>query len=424
MKLCMVGCSHHGSAVDIRERLAFTQEQARIALDTFRSEFPGAEAVLLSTCNRVELYAASEDPSAPVGRDALVQFIAGQRHCDPQPLMSHLLARNGEEAVRHLFAVAAGVDSMVVGESQILSQVKQAYEIANDRESTGPLTHAAFQAAVRTAKRVQTETDLHRRRVSIPSVAVVDFGAALFERFDDKRILVLGAGEMADETLAYLRDAGAKDVIVLNRSMDRARDTAARHGGRSAPWHQLPELLSVADIVISATGASEPVVTREMFHRVEAARAQRTLFILDLAMPRDVEPAVGDCLGVYLYCLDDLQAACERNRRERARELPRVERIIDEESLRFMAEWRHRATGPIIKRLRNDWEAVKDEELQRLMQRLPNLDQATQAEIAASFRRLTNKLLHPPLESLREEAAVDVPHALIDALKRLFKIRD
>lgn len=424
MKLCMVGCSHHRSAVDVRERLAFTPDQAAEALEVFRTEFPGAEAVLLSTCNRVELYAASEDPVARVGRDELVRFIAARRQLDAEPLFEQLLDCRGEEAVRHLFAVAAGVDSMVVGESQILSQVKQAYELANERESTGPLTHAAFQAAVRTAKRVQTETDLHRRRVSIPSVAVVDFGAAVFERFDDKRILVLGAGEMADETLTYLREAGAKDVVVINRSFERAQETAARHGGRSARWDQLPQLLSAADVVVSTTGASEPVVTLALYRQIEAARAQRTLFILDLAVPRDFEPAIGDRLGVYLYCLDDLHAACERNRRERSKELPRVERIVDEEARRFMGEWRHRHTGPIIKRLRNDWEAVKDEELKRLFQKLPELDDRSQDEIAASFRRLTNKLLHPPLESLREESATDVPHVLIDALKRLFQIRD
>ena len=176
--------------------------------------------------------------------------------------------------------------------------------------------------------------------------------------------------------------------------------------------------------MISTTGASEPIVTREAFQQIEAARYQRPLFVLDLAMPRDFEPAVGDCLGVYLYSIDDLQAACQRNRRDRDRELPAAIHIVEQETARFMADLHHRATAPIIKRLREGWQQPKDDELRRLFNKLPELDDKARGEIEQSFDRLVNKLLHPPLESLRSEAEKGPPHGLLDALKRLFQLRD
>lgn len=424
MKVQMVGCSHHRSPVAIRERLAFTPLQAEEALSRFRHRFPNAEAVLLSTCNRVEVYTAVEEPAALPTHQQVAEFLAEFHGVQLYEIFDDLFERTGEDAVRHLFTVAASLDSMVVGEPQILAQVKQAYQLATDRESTGPLTHAIFQAALKVARRVQSETLLSQKRVSIPSVAVGDFATQIFERFDDKRVLAIGAGEMAEETLRYLCDAGAKDITVVNRTHQRAVELAATFAGRAAPWNELERLLVEADLVVTATGASEPIIRRAEFARIEEARYQRPLFVLDLAMPRDFDPAIGDMLGVYLYTIDDLREACTRNQQERDRELPAAIRIIEDETASFMAELHHRATGPIIQRLKQGWEEPKEGELRRLFNKLPELDDRSREEIRQSFDRLVNKLLHPPLESLRDEARQGSVHGLIEALKRLFQLRD
>jgi glutamyl-tRNA reductase len=420
----MIGCSHHHSSVAVRERLAFSPVQVGEALEGMRKRFPQVEAVLLSTCNRMEIYTASEDPELGPSHEQVAQFVADFHRLPMFEIFDDLFERTGEDAVRHLFTVAASLDSMVVGEPQILSQVKQAYEMAKDRQSIGPLTHGIFQTAVRVARRVATETALHQRRVSVPSVAVGDFASQIFERFDDKKILVIGAGEMGDETLRYLQAEGAHEVTVVNRSFERSQQLAERWQGRAEAWDQLPRLLVWADLVISTTGAGEPVVTLPLFKQIESARYQRPLFILDLALPRDFEPAIGDRLGVYLYSIDDLQDACHRNRRDRDRELPSAIHIVEQETARFMADLHHRATAPIIKRLREGWQQPKEDELRRLFNKLPDLDVKTRDEIAKAFDRLVNKLLHPPLESLRSEAEKGPPHGLLDAFKRLFQIKD
>ncbi len=423
MKLQMVGCSYHNAPVELRERLAFSPAQAGVALENLRERFPQTEAVVLSTCNRMEIYTAAEDPVVGPSHEDVAQFVADFHGLPIGQVFDDLFERTGDDAVRHLFTVAASLDSMVVGEPQILAQVKQAYELANQRNSTGPLTHSIFQAAVRVARRVTTETSLHQRRVSIPSVAIADFARQIFERFDDKHILVIGAGEMGEETLRYLQDEGAHDVTVINRTPGRAQELAERWRGRAEGWDQLGAMLAKADLVISTTGATEPVVTLPIYRQIEVLRKQRPLFILDLAIPRDFESSIGDCLGVYLYSIDDLQSACQRNRAERDKELPAAIHIVEQETSRFMAELHHRATGPIIRRLREGWHQPKDDELRRLFNKLPELDERSRDEIANSFDRLINKLLHPPLESLRNEAQKGPPHGLLDALKRLVEAR-
>jgi glutamyl-tRNA reductase len=229
---------------------------------------------------------------------------------------------------------------------------------------------------------------------------------------------------MGEETLRYLIDEGARDIVVANRSVERAQGLAERVGGVPRPWSDLHPLLIEADLVVSTTGASQPIVTAEDFHRIHHARHQRPLFVLDLAVPRDFEPAIAEFLGVYLYSIDDLQQACAANRREREAEWPKAEAIVEAETARFMAEMHHRATGPTIRRLKAQADEVKEDELKRLWNKLGAVDERTQNEIARSFDRLVNKLLHPPLESLREEADNGPPHGLLEALRRLFQLSD
>ncbi len=424
MKLQMVGCSHHRSSVEVRERLAFSLEQTRDALRDFRRQFPQSEAVLLSTCNRVEIYTASEVDDGCPTHQQIVEFLARYHGLDPAEIFDELFERTGEDAVRHLFTVAASLDSMVVGEAQIITQVKQAYDVAASGNAAGALTHIAFQAAIRVARRVARETAINQKRVSIASVAVADFALGVFDRFDDKKILVIGAGEMGEETLNYLRDEGAKDITVVNRNLLRAERLARQFHGRAAPWESLLDLLVDADLVVSTTGATHPIVTLEDYRSIEKQREQRNLLVLDLAVPRDFDPAIGDCLGVYLVAIDDLKKVCEANRKSREKEWPKAQRIIEEETARFMAEWRHRATGPTIRRLRERSEEIKQEELTRLLNKLGDLDERAHREIVLSFDRLVNKLLHPPLKSLRDEAEHGAPHGLLEALKRLFHLKD
>jgi glutamyl-tRNA reductase len=421
----MVGCNHRQASVDLRERLAFPPEAAEAALRELHRRYPDQEAVLLSTCNRVELYTAANDERALPTPDALLNFLADWHQLPIQALRQQLVEHSGSPAVNHLFHVASSLDSMVVGEAQISSQVKQAYELAIKAETAGPLMHAAFQAASRVAKRVARETAIHRRRVSIPSVAICEVAAEFFSSLDDKRILVIGAGEMAEESLRYLRDTGASDVVITNRTMARADQLVAGGFGRAVPWEKLDEQLVAADLVISTTSAEEPIVSLQRFLALHEARFQRLLLILDLAVPRDFDPEIDDLPGTYLYSVDDLQAACNRNLVERTKEYPKAERIIQEEASRLMADVQHRGTGPVIRQLRDQADQVKQEELSRLLARLERtgIDPQSRTEIEQAFERLVNKLLHPPLASLRQAAEQDsAHHGLLDALRRLFQL--
>lgn len=428
----MIGCSHQTAAVDFREQLSFTGDQAREAIVAFREQFPACELVLLSTCNRVELYTAAAE-SAPghdldggPDRSEVLEFLAQQRHISVDRLMATMMYRSGTEAVSHLFAVAASLDSMVVGETQILSQVKEAYDLACTSGSAGPLTHAAFQAASRVAKRVQRETTIHRKRVSVPSVAVGEVASEFFETLAGKTVVLMGAGDMGRETMRYLLDAGADDIRILNRSLARAVSVAQEFGGRVMEWDELDRALVDADVVVGTTSSPDPIITLDRFKSILPQRYNRVLLILDLAVPRDVDPAVGKLDDVYLYSVDDLQAACERNRQERQRQWPKAKKIIDEETLRFVSELHHRSTGPVIQRLREHAEDIRMEEWVRLNNKLSQMNVSDEArrEIEKSLDRVVNKLLHPPLASLREAAMDGHQSSLLDAIKRLFSLGD
>lgn len=439
MTLHMIGCSHHDVAVEIREQLSFSSQHAAHALATFGERFDGAELVVLSTCNRVELYAAGgcfgsgltasdsggRSLSDEQVRAALIGFVAD---CLGKPVDfvgEHMIVRQAREAVDHLFLVSASLDSMVVGEAQILSQVKQAYDLSNLAGATGPLTHAAFQAANRAAKRVQTETTIHRRRLSVPSVAIGEVVPEVFETLRGKRVVLCGAGEMAEETLRYLKNGGSDNLCIVNRGQERAAALASVFGAESRPLTELADQIITADLLIGTTSAEEPLVDAATFARLNAQRGGRTLLVLDLAVPRDFEPEIGDEPGVYLYQIDDLRAACNRNRREREKQWPKAKGILDEEVNRFFESLQQRATGPVIQRLRQRAEQVKSAELQRLLDKLNGCTDASMTkEIEKSFDRLTNKLLHPPMASLRDDAAAGHSRGLLEALRHLFNLGD
>lgn len=423
MKLRMVGCHQRATDVDVRDKLSFSRAQVEQALSGWRAENPGTEAVLLSTCNRVELYAAVDGDSPLPRSEMLFHHLADFHDLPIDVVQSAMVSLADEQVVRHLFRVAASLDSMVVGEPQILAQVKQAYDRACQIGSTGPVTHEFFQSALRAARRVANETSLHRCRVSIPSIAVADFACSIFERFDDKRVLVIGAGEMAEETIRYLCDAGAAPPTVVNRNFVRAEELAEKWGGRSTNWTQLDQELSVADVAVSTTGSEEPIMKLERFrHLIAPARNQKPLFILDLATPRDFEPQIGRELATYLYSIDDLTVACDENRRRRRSALPLAEAIVEQETIRFLSDSRHRDRGPVISQLRNGFDETKRRELVRLFQKLPDLDDDAKEEIEQFADRVVGKILHPPLKSLRDESNRGSQTPLLDALKRLFQL--
>lgn len=425
MNLRMVGCTHHEANLDVRQLLAFSPQQVEEALNRWQQKFPLCELVLLSTCNRVELYAAAEDAENLPASNDLIQAMLDDREVSMSKVEGHLTALTNQDVVRHAYRVASSLESMVIGEPQILAQVKQAYQVACDVGTAGARLHEVFQTALRTAKRITAETKLHQHRVSIPSVAIADLASCVFESFDDKHVLVLGAGDMAEETLQFLCDKWQPSVHVVNRSEDRGRKLAEGFRGQYHPWEELWEQLAVADLVISTTSADEPVITAEQFdEQVQSRRHQRTLFVLDLAVPRDFSPEVGDALGVYLYSLDDLREACALNQAARAAEMPAAERIIMDETAHFMADAAHRATAPVITRLRNGLMVPKEAELERLFNKLPDLDDGTRDEIEKFADRLVNKMLHPPLESLRDASQNGQHTSLVDAVRRLFKLED
>jgi len=420
MEICVVGCSHQTAALAIREKLAFSPEQARTALQLWENRFPWVEVVILSTCNRVEFYLASELLPLPSVSDVM-GFLAECRGLTEEEFAHACFALYTPQSLEHLFRVASGLESMVLGEAQILSQVKQAYQWSTELGVVGPLLHIVFQGAFRAARRVASETGIQKRRLSIPSIAVGDFARAVFERFEDKLVLVIGAGKMGEETLRYLRQEGAKQIVVVNRHLDKARQLAERWQGNVRPWEELPLVLREADVVVSTTGAEQPIVTRDMLGSVISARVDRPLFVLDLAVPRDFEPSIAEMPGVYLYCLEDLADVCRKNREARDRELPQANEIVAQEVAALMADLRRRTVSPFIQRLRKDWESVKEQELHRLFNKLSDLDPEIQAEIRLAFDRLVNKLLHPPLSSLRQYSQTGAHQEIIEALRKLFQ---
>lgn len=350
----------------------------------------------------------------------MIAFLAEHRDLRIEEIHRDLFFHRDREAIRHLFSVSASLDSMVIGETQILAQVKKAYQLATDSNSEIPLTHQVFQSAIRIARRISNDTEIHTARVSVPSVAVGVLAKQIFERLDNKRILIVGTGTMAAETLRYIVDEGGQDISIVGRSPKKAASLAQKFRGRLVDWDRLGSELTSADLIISATGADQPVITTSLFDAVEKARCQKPLFILDLAVPRDVEPALGDRLNVYLYTLDDLQRECERNRQARLSHFYKAEMILQQETENFLTELEQRSNSGTIVQLKQQADEIKCAELKRLFNKL-DLDARTQSEIENSFNRLVNKILHPPLQSLRDEQE---HQSLITAVKRLFQLKD
>jgi glutamyl-tRNA reductase len=424
MILLAIGCNYRDTPVEVRERLAFGGAQLPAALDELGVRY-GCEAVILSTCNRVELYLARADADVAPGADVLAEFLCELHRLPAEGLRPYLYEHRGPDAVRHLFRVASSLDSLIIGEGQIAGQVKKAYEQACARDAAGPVLHALFQRARVVAKRVRTETGIARGHVSVSSAAV-DYVRQVFNRFDDKTILVIGAGKMGELTLKHLRGLQPKRILVTNRSPEKAEAVALGCAGQAVPWGKLEDVLAQADIVLSTTGAAEPIISYERYEKVLSRRARGTLVILDIAVPRDFDPRIHDGDRTCLFNIDDLKRIRERTLADRLRHVPPAEAVVEQEAQRFVSEWARQRHGPVIARLTQDFEAKRQAIVAELFKRLNGkLSEADRRQVEGAFRLLQNKILHGPITALAEEAHdAGTRHTLLDALRKLFGLQD
>lgn len=423
MNLVVMGCSVHDTPIELRERLAFEGEALPAALLAVSSRLD-AEAAILSTCNRVELYLASDASEALPDAETITSVLADLRRIPGVELSGRLTRKTDADAVRHLFRVAASLESTVIGEGQIAGQVRQAYEQACVQATAGPILHSLFQGALACAKRVRQETGISRGHVSVSSVAV-DYVRQVFDHFDDKTILVIGAGKMAELTLKHLRDLRPLRILVANRSPEKAALVAQGCGGQCISWERLDDGLAQADVVLSTTGASEHVVDRRRFDGILARRTGGAMVILDIAVPRDFDPNIHDGDRVCLFNIDDLHRSRDRTLADRRKHVAPSEAIVDSAVTRYLGEWKRRRHGPVIARLTREFEARRKAVVTQLLAKLNGkLSEADKRYLEGAFRLLQNQFLHGPISALAEEPHEAGGHTLLDALRKLFRLEE
>jgi glutamyl-tRNA reductase len=415
----LLGLSHRTAPLAVRERLAVPAEHVSTTLQQMGKLTAIREVALLSTCNRVEVYAASPDPDAAIA--ALQRDLAMRAGTSEEELAPHLYVRVDVEAVHHLFRVASSLDSLMVGEPQILGQVKQAHDSALAARGVGPVLGACFSGAFRIARRVRRETDIARNPVSISSVAI-EYAKRIFDGFVGRTVLMIGAGKMSALAARALHGEGAH-IVVTNRTALRAAELAARVSGTTRPFEELEAALIEADIVIASTGAREPVLTRAMISRVRRRRRGRPLLLVDIAVPRDVEPGCGDMTGVFVADIDDLQKLANENRDGRRSEADRAEVMVEQEVARFLEAYRGRRVGPVITALRNHFLGVSRAEAARALAASPALGERERQIVLAVVDGIVKKLLHGPQIALKKGGADAVEGAaLVAAVQRLFDL--
>ena len=420
MRILTLGLNHHTAPVEIRERLAFPEDDQPSALARLIRDYGLSEAAILSTCNRSELYLAADGDG---GLDQARRFLAETQGIDVQTLESHFYQLSDSEAAIHLFRVASGIDSLVIGESQILSQVRQSLETAQQNGSARLLLNELFQRSLRVGKRARAETDIGRGRLSI-STAAVELASQVFENLERCRALLVGAGEMGELTAQYLVDAGVERLLVSNRTLARAQELARRFGGEAAPFETLSEHLAGSDIVISSTGATDYVIGPDDLRPAMRERRGRPLFLIDIAVPRDIDPAVRDIDNIFLFDIDDLEQVIAANRQEREGEIRRVQDIIDDELKQFLHWFNALGTGPLIRDLRQHAADLQQQELARWTAKLGTLSADNRKLVESVLRGYANKLLHEPLVQIREFANDDDGYLHLDTVRRLFNLDD
>ena len=415
----VVGLSHHSAPVEVRETIALAPEAYPEALAKLAAEREVRECVVLSTCNRSELYAVTE--SYHGGREALEQSLLGLDGAKGRVKDEHLFRLEGAAAVRHLFRVASSLDSLVVGEPQVLGQVKDAFRIASEGDAVGPVLDRLFRQAFEVGKRVRSETEIGTYAVSV-SYAAVELAKKIFGPLDGRAALIVGAGETGELTLKHLKAAGCGELLVANRTFEAAQELATAIGGRALPLDGLETALAKVDIVVSQTGASEPVLRKATVERAMKARHGRPLFLIDIAVPRDIEAGAGSVYNVFLYDIDDLGRVVTGNRERRAEAADQALEIVQAETARFTKWFEGLEAVPTIVALRDRFDAVRAQETARVLSRLQHLDEHDRKLIEQYGEALVNKLLHGPSAQLRHLGGGDRGVQLASALRYLFRL--
>lgn len=418
----MVGVSHHTAPVEVRERFVFAPARAEAELARLRLEGSAREAVLLSTCNRTELYLHLPDGGA--GLEPAERMLADQAGYTLPEARCHLYSHRGRAAVEHLYRVVASLDSMVLGEAQIQGQVRSAYEHARELSEApvlGPVLTRLFDSALAVGGRVRAETAVGEGAASIASAAV-DLARKIFGSLEGRRAIVVGAGEMSELALQCFAAEGLDGIHVANRSPERAAALAAKVGGAAIPYGEVWQRLTKTDILLTATGAPHRILTRETLERALPGGPKRPLFILDIALPRDVDAGVGSVDNVFLYDIDDLQQIVGANLERRRREVPVAEGIITQEVASFASWYASLDVVPAIRALRDRGEALRREEVERALRRLPHLGAEDRDHLERVTRQLVNKLLHAPTTRLRDAADDGRAAEAVDALRYLFQL--
>lgn len=417
MKVFVAGLNHKIADVDVREKLAFNGAKLEEGLARFR-ELPGVEeAIILSTCNRVELYANVADTRE--ASESIKDFLSEFHNINRGSLDNALYFYDDINAVRHVFRVASSLDSMVVGEPQILGQLKDAFDLALSKKTTGMLLNKLMKKAISVAKRVRTETRIAENAVSI-SFAAVELAKKIFTDLSKRVFMLLGAGEMAELAAKHLISTGVREVLVSNRTYDRACALSAEFKGRPVKFEEFIQELVHTDIVICSTGAPTFILTKNQMQKVMKERKQRQVFIFDISVPRNIDPEINDLDNVYLYNVDDLQGVVDTNMFERKKEAEKAEKIVEEEIDTFLKWQSSLDSVPTIVALREKAEEIKREELDKLLHKIPGIGEKEKEAIEYMATALVNKLIHPPTAALKD--ASDDKDTMVATIRRLYGI--
>jgi glutamyl-tRNA reductase len=414
--LLLIGLSHHTAPLEVREKLALDASELPNALSELRAYAGLSEAMLISTCNRVELYACTE--SGPNASRAVREFLS--RRLEGQDLSNHLYEHTGKAVAKHAFRVAASLDSLVVGEPQILGQVKDAFSLAEGAGSIGALLGRCMHRAFAVAKRVRNETGIAAGAVSVSSIAC-DLAKSIFGELTGRRVVLVGAGEMSEGAAKALAAQGTL-LTVVNRNQERARAVAESCGGEAREFESLSQELISADVVITSTSSPRYVITRELMQGVVKARRHRPLFLIDIAVPRDVDPRVENMDNVFLFDIDDLQQVANQNIAARKREAEQAERIVEEEVSAFEEWQRSLDLTPTLVALRQRVHGVLRAELDRTLPRLKSLSEAEKKSLEMMCEAMVNKLLHRPLTELKKSRGEPDGAQLVESITRLFEL--
>jgi glutamyl-tRNA reductase len=417
MNIVIVGLNHDTATIDVREKVAFDEKKLGEALEILKNSPEVKENIILSTCNRVEIYANAGARES--GAEHIKQFIADFHNVPRDILEKSLYVYTGSKALRHIFRVASSLDSMVLGEPQILGQLKDAFDFALKKKSTSVLLNKLMKKSISVAKRIRTETKIGESAVSI-SFAAVELAKKIFEDLSTETFMLIGAGEMAELAARHLINNGVKDVLVTNRTFERAEELAREFNGRAVEFDAWLQELVHTDIVICSTGAPNYILVKEQIHKIMKQRKNRPVFIIDISVPRNIDPSINEIDNIYLYDIDDLQGVVSTNIQERNKEAEKAERIVDEEVEAFLKWQASLAAVPTIIALRDKADAIKNEELQKTLKKLDNLGENEIKSIEALTNSLVNKLIHFPTSALKSEG--EDKEIIIDIVNRIFDL--